>query len=601
MAQEAFDLAELFQTPVFVMIDLDLGMNNWMSDRSSIRTSRSTAASVLTRRNLEQLGEWGRYNDVDGDGIPYRTVPGDGMPSYLHARLRPQRKGPYSERPDDYATTWIGSSRKFETARKFVPKPEVDAIRRRRSASSPTARRTGPSRRAATSFAKRRSRDDLLPAARLSVHRRHRRSSSTRTNASTSSSRIATGRSAAAEARSQPDALRQAAQRTALQRTADRRPSITDDVLAQEGFEVAQKDRDAQDARRTTSAEQANNSYGIQTQSHRTGIHQLYKGGKTTLCAGCGHNAITERIIDAFFEMGVEPEPGRSSCRASAARARARRTSSAARTASTPCTDACPRWHRRDAREQKLIAIGISGDGDTGAIGIGQFVHLMRRNLPIIYIIEDNGCYGLTKGQFSATADVGSKLKTGVINDLPPIDYCALAIELGATSSRRRSPATRSSWCAPESRDRAHGTVMLDVISPCVTFNDHDGSTKSYAYSKDHDEPLQDVGFVPSFEDIEIDYEPGTMREVTLHDGSKLYLKKLEDVYDPDRQNQRAEAPARDGPARRVRDRPDLHRARSRRFHHSSSTSSTSRSLSLPLDRVRPGREALEEIMEGLR
>ena len=216
---------------------------------------------------------------------------------------------------------------------------------------------------------------------------------------------------------------------------------------------------------------------------------------------------------------------------------------------------------------QKLIAIGVSGDGDTGAIGIGQFVHLMRRNLPIIYIIEDNGCYGLTKGQFSPTADLGSKLKTGVVNDLPPIDTCALAIELGATFVARSFSGDKKQLLSLLKAALAHrGTVMLDVISPCVTFNDHEGSTKSYAYVKDHDEPLEEVSFVPFFEDISVDYEPGTTQEVTMHDGSKLLSEEARRGLRPDRQDQRAQAAARDRAPRRVRDRPHLHRAGSRRL-----------------------------------
>ena len=152
---------------------------------------------------------------------------------------------------------------------------------------------------------------------------------------------------------------------------------------------------------------------------------------------------------------------------------------------------------------QKLIAIGVSGDGDTGAIGIGQFVHLMRRNLPIIYIIEDNGCYGLTKGQFSPTADLGSKLKNGVVNDLPPIDTCALADRAGRDVRGALVLGRQEAAAGPAQGGARHrGTVMLDVISPCVTFNDHEGSTKSYAYVKDHDDPLEEVSFVPFFEDI---------------------------------------------------------------------------------------------------
>ena len=190
-----------------------------------------------------------------------------------------------------------------------------------------------------------------------------------------------------------------------------------------------------------------------------------------------------------------------------------------------------------------MIAIGVSGDGDTGAIGIGQFVHLMRRNLPMVYIIEDNGCYGLTKGQFSPTADLGSTLKTGVINDLPPIDTCALAIELGASFVARSFSGDPKQLKAILKAALSHrGTGMIDVLSPCVTFNDHEGSTKSYSYAKDHEEPLADVSFVPFFEDITIDYDPGTTTAVTLHNGSKIVLTKMAEDYNPDRQAQRAAA-----------------------------------------------------------
>jgi 2-oxoglutarate ferredoxin oxidoreductase subunit beta len=250
---------------------------------------------------------------------------------------------------------------------------------------------------------------------------------------------------------------------------------------------------------------------------------------------------------------------------------------------------------------KKLIAIGISGDGDTGAIGIGQFVHLMRRNLPIIYIIEDNGCYGLTKGQFSPTADLGSKLKTGVINDLPPIDTCALAIELGATFVARSFSGDKKQLLSILKAALSHrGTCMIDVLSPCVTFNGHEGSTKSYAYVKDHDDPLEEVSFVPFFEDISVDYEPGTTQEVTMHDGSKLYLKKLEETYD---------ATDRIGAMKRLHET-----ARRGEFATGIIYIEPDRDdflellnvvdeplASLPLDRVRPSREALEEIMESLR
>ena len=181
-----------------------------------------------------------------------------------------------------------------------------------------------------------------------------------------------------------------------------------------------------------------------------------------------------------------------------------------------------------------MRTLGVSGDGDTASIGMGQFVHLMRRNLPMIYIIEDNGVYGLTKGQFSATADIGSKLKTGVINELPPIDTCAMAIQLGATFVGRSFSGDKKQLLAMLKAAIAHkGTVMLDVISPCVTFNDHEGSTKSYKFLQENDEPINEIGFVPSFEEIEVDYDSGEVYDVQMHDGSQLRLRKLLEDYDP--------------------------------------------------------------------
>ncbi|HZE26769.1 MAG TPA: 2-oxoacid:ferredoxin oxidoreductase subunit beta [Terriglobales bacterium] len=268
---------------------------------------------------------------------------------------------------------------------------------------------------------------------------------------------------------------------------------------------------------------------------NRIGLSVLeYKGGKTTLCAGCGHNAISERIIDAMYEMGVKPEHvaklsgiGCSSKSPAYFMSRSHSFNSVHGRMPSVATGAM-------LANRNLLALGVSGDGDSASIGIGQFVHLMRRNLPMIYIIEDNGVYGLTKGQFSATADLGSKLKTGVVNDLPAIDTCALAIELGATFVGRSFSGDKKQLHSMLKAAIAHkGTVMLDVISPCVTFNDHDGSTKSYKYMKDHEEPLQDIRFVPHFEEIDVEYDPGTTIEVTMHDGSRLRLRKLEEGYDP--------------------------------------------------------------------
>src|SRR5271167_241798 len=246
--------------------------------------------------------------------------------------------------------------------------------------------------------------------------------------------------------------------------------------------------------------------------TNRIGLQVIdYRGGKTTLCAGCGHNTISERIIEAFYEMGIEPERviklsgiGCSSKSPAYFMSRSHSFNAVHGRMPSVATGAVLANHR-------LIALGVSGDGDTASIGVGQFIHLMRRNLPIIYIIEDNGVYGLTKGQFSATADMGSKLKSGVLNDLPAIDTCAMAITLGATFVGRSFSGDKKQLHAMLKAAIAHrGTVMLDVVSPCVTFNDHEGSTKSYKYMQAHEEPLHEVSFVPSFEEINVDYDPGT-------------------------------------------------------------------------------------------
>src|SRR3954451_10590065 len=259
-----------------------------------------------------------------------------------------------------------------------------------------------------------------------------------------------------------------------------------------------------------------------------------YSGGKSTLCAGCGHDAISNQIIRAFYEMSVKPE-------------------AVAKFSAIGCSSKTPAYFLQRAHgfngvhgrmpalatgamlaNKNLIAIGVSGDGDTASIGLGQFMHLVRRNMPVIYIIENNGVYGLTKGQFSATADEGSKLKTGVINDLPPMDLCALAVQLGCGYVARGFAGDPKQMINILKGAIAHnGMSVIDVISPCVTFNNHEGSTKGYTYAKEHDELLHQIGFVPGYEQLEIEMDPGTMREVELQDGSRILLKKLEEDYDP--------------------------------------------------------------------
>ena len=336
--------------------------------------------------------------------------------------------------------------------------------------------------------------------------------------------------------------------------------------------------------------------------TNRIGLSVIdYKGGKTTLCAGCGHNAISERIIEAMYEMGVKPER-------------------VAKLSGIGCSSKSPAYFMNRSHSfnsvhgrmpsvatgamlanRNLVALGVSGDGDTASIGIGQFVHLMRRNLPVIYIIEDNGVYGLTKGQFSATADLGSKLKSGVLNDLPPIDTCTLAIQLGATFVGRSFSGDKRQLSTMLKAAIAHqGTVMLDVVSPCVTFNDHEGSTKSYKYVKDHEETLQEMSFVPHFEEIDVEYDPGTTVNVTMHDGSHLQLRKLEEDYDP---TDRIQA------ITRLTEAHDKGEVLTGLFYVNTKSPSFLDMLNmvdeplatLPESLTRPGREALEAAMEELR
>ena len=336
--------------------------------------------------------------------------------------------------------------------------------------------------------------------------------------------------------------------------------------------------------------------------TNRIGLSVIeYRGGKSTLCAGCGHNAISERIIDALYEMGVQPER-------------------VAKLSGIGCSSKSPAYFLSRAHSfnsvhgrmpsvatgtvlanRGLMALGVSGDGDTASIGIGQFIQLMRRNLPIVYIIEDNGVYGLTKGQFSATADLGSKLKTGVINELPPIDTCELAISLGATFVGRSFSGDKRQLHAMLKAAIAHrGTVLLDVVSPCVTFNDHEGSTKSYKYMKDHEEPLQDINFIPVFEDISVEYDPGTTLEVSMHDGSRLRLRKLEEDYDP---TKKIHAITRLTEAREKGEiLTGVLYLNTQAPTFLDMLNITDEPLAtLPASVVRPGREVLEQVMEEMR
>ena len=223
-----------------------------------------------------------------------------------------------------------------------------------------------------------------------------------------------------------------------------------------------------------------------------------YKGGPSTLCPGCGHNAISNHIIQACYDAGVDPQTlgkfsgiGCSSKTPAYFISKAHAFNSVHGRMPSITTGAL-------VSNSELVGLSVSGDGDTASIGIGQFVHVVRRNLDMVYIIENNGVYGLTKGQFSATADHGSKLKKGQINEYEPIDLCGLAIELGCGFVARSFSGDKKQVVPLIQAALSHkGTAIIDIISPCVTFNDHQGSTKSYDYVKEHESPLHEIDWIP--------------------------------------------------------------------------------------------------------
>ena len=335
---------------------------------------------------------------------------------------------------------------------------------------------------------------------------------------------------------------------------------------------------------------------------NRAGLEVLsYKGAKTTLCAGCGHNAISERIIECFYELGVQPW-------------------NVAKFSGIGCSSKSPAYflglsHGFNAvhgrmpsvatgamlANRTVLGIGVTGDGDTASIGMGQFMHLLRRNLPFIYIIEDNGVYGLTKGQFSATADLGSKLKTGVINDLPPFDCCALALRCGATFVARSFSGDKKQLQAILKTAIAHnGLSVIDVISPCTTFNDHEGSAKSYSYIKEHDEILNELDFVPYYDDISVEIDEGEVKEVELHDGSKLRIKKLGREYDPS--NKFDALKAMDEAEKKGEVLTGVFYVDTKKPNFMEMLNMEDAPLAtLPESKVRPPKEVLDQVMEELR
>jgi 2-oxoglutarate/2-oxoacid ferredoxin oxidoreductase subunit beta len=261
--------------------------------------------------------------------------------------------------------------------------------------------------------------------------------------------------------------------------------------------------------------------------------HRDYEGSVSTLCAGCGHDSISSAIIEACFELDIAPHR-------------------VAKLSGIGCSSKTPTYflgnshgfnsvHGRmpsvltgaNLANRDLIYLGVSGDGDSASIGVGQFVHAIRRGVNMVYIVENNGVYGLTKGQFSATADRGSKSKKGIVNSDSAIDMVAMALQLGASFVARSFSGDKNQLVPIIKAAIEHqGAAFIDVISPCVAFNNHAGSTKSYDYVRDHNEAVNRLDFITGRDPIEVDYAPGTVQTVEQHDGTTLVLRKVDADYD---------------------------------------------------------------------
>ena len=275
----------------------------------------------------------------------------------------------------------------------------------------------------------------------------------------------------------------------------------------------------------------------VALQTNKVGLAKNdYRGLPSTLCSGCGHNSIANQIIAACFELDIVPEK-------------------VMKFSGIGCSSKSPAYflnrsfgfnglHGRMSSlatgalfaDKSLLAIGISGDGDTASIGMGGFKHMVRRNAPIVYIVENNGVYGLTKGQFSATAEVGLILKHQGTNQYMPVDICMEALASNATFVARSFAGDAKQVKELLKAAFSHrGVAVLDIISPCVTFNNQDNAIHSYSWGKDHEAPLHEISFVPALDEIELtgEFPEGTVREVAMHDGSTVILKKLEKDYDP--------------------------------------------------------------------
>ncbi len=529
----AFDLAERLETPIFVMLDLDIGMNSHLAEPFAWDDARKfDRGKVMSFEDLEKGRNFGRYLDVDGDGIPWRTLPGvhPSRGAYFTRGTSRDRYAIYTEEGGPYVDNMERLLRKFDTARALLPPARL------REAPRPDENRRDPLRidRGLDGGGLRPPRGGgrqlgRAAAARLSVRARgrgvpedarahlRRRAESRRADAHSAGDRI-------------PRGGRQARFDSSLRRNADHGP-----------FHPARNFGPPEGEGRSQAARGDVVTYLAKPKFHHPALevnalgftHRDYEGAISTLCAGCGHDSISAAIIHACFELSLPPHR-------------------IAKLSGIGCSSKTPTYmlgqshgfnsvHGRmpsvltgaSLANRELIYLGISGDGDSASIGLGQFAHAMRRGVDMTYITENNGVYGLTKGQFSATSDKGSKSKKGVENPDTPIDLAALALQLGATfvarsfsgDKRQLTPLIKAAF-------EHRGAAFIDVISPCVAFNNHEGSTKSFDYVREHNIALNSLDFMTPRRPIEIDGPAGSSEDVTLHDGTTIRLHRLGEDHD---------------------------------------------------------------------
>ena len=486
----------------------------------------------MTAAELEAGKDFGRYLDVDGDGIPYRTYPGTHPTkgSFFTRGTSRDRYARYTEEGAAYADNMQRLLRKFETAKDLVPRP-LQA-----NADKPT--KYGVIYFGSTSPAMDEA-IDLLEARGHALDRLR--------------VRAFPFHSSVASFIAEHDFVfvveqnRDAQLRSLIVNECGIDPVRLVPILHYDGTPItarfiARAIGDRLDALKVTPLRQGCvMTYVVKPKFHHPDLpknelgytHRDYEGSVSTLCAGCGHDSISASIIEACFELSIAPHR-------------------VAKLSGIGCSSKTPTYflgnshgfnsvHGRmpsvltgaNLANRDLIYLGVSGDGDSASIGFGQFAHAMRRGVNMVYIVENNGVYGLTKGQFSATADRGSKSKRGVVNTDNAIDLVGMALQLGATFVARSFSGDKTQLVPLiKAAIEHHGAAFIDVISPCVAFNNHAGSTKSFDYVREHNEAVNRLDFITGRAPIKVDYAPGTVELVEQHDGSTLALRKLDAEYD---------------------------------------------------------------------